>query len=253
MMNKILIYPAGCTPASHAAIKSLAQRGIGIADHITPETTHLLMDVPSFREDGRLKSGGDLSDLLAHLPNGITLIGGNLPADLFPGYPKMDLLKDETYQYENAALTAECALRIVGEKVSFSLRNAPVLVIGWGRIGKHLARLLSAYGAEVSVLSRTPAHLAEAASFGISGISREQLMGKAGNYRIFFNTSPGVMISKEIAEKFDNCLKIDLASRPGIEADDVIPARGLPGIHVPESSGALIAKTILRILEGGAR
>lgn len=250
-MGKIMIYPVGCTPASHAAAKVLAQRGINIADHITPEATHLLMDVPSFREDGRLKSGADLGDLLTHLPRGITLIGGNLPADTFPSYPKMDLLKDDTYQYENAALTAECALKIAGEKISFSLRKTPVLVIGWGRIGKHLTHLLLSFGAKVSVLSRTSAHLAEATSFGARGISPEQLPEMIGQYRILFNTAPGLMIPKEIAEKCANCLKIDLASRPGIEAEDVIPARGLPGIHVPESSGTLIAESILRKIEGG--
>lgn len=251
MMDKILIYPAGCTPASHAAIKALAQRGIGITDHITPEATHLLMDVPSFREDGRLKSGGDLGDLLAHLPKGITMIGGNLPDDAFHGYPKIDLLKDEIYQYENAALTAECALRIVGEKIPFSLRDAPVLVIGWGRIGRHLARLLAAYGAKVNVLSRTPAHLAEANSMGIMGVSPEQLPEVAGRYRIILNTAPEMMVPAEIAKKCVNCLKIDLASRSGIASPDVIPARGLPGIHVPESSGELIAESILRMIEGG--
>lgn len=253
MMDKILIYPAGCTPASHAAIKALAQRGIGIADHITPEATHLLMDVPSFRGDGRLKSGADLGQLLSHLPEGITLIGGNLPADTFTGYRKIDLLQDETYQYENAALTAECALRVAGEKTAFSLRNAPILLIGWGRISKHLTRLLKAYDAEMSLLSRTPAHLAEAASFGVSRITLEQLAAEAGRYRILFNTAPGLMIPKEIAEKCYNSLKIDLASRPGIEAEDALSARGLPGIHVPESSGALIAKTILKNLEGGSK
>ncbi len=250
-MNHIMIYPAGCTPASHAAARALTRRGISIADHITPEATHLLMDVPSFREDGRLKSGADLGDLLTHLPRGITLIGGNLPAGIFPDCPKIDLLKDEIYQYENAALTAECALKIAGGKINFSLRNAPVLVIGWGRIGKHLARLLMSYGAEVSVLSRTPAHLAEASSFGVRCVCPEKLPEEIEKYRILFNTSPGMMIPKEIAGKCTNCLKIDLASRPGIEAEDVIPARGLPGIHVPESSGELIARSILRMIDGG--
>lgn len=46
-----------------------------------------------------------------------------------------------------------------------------------------------------------------------------------------------------------NCLKIELASLPGIAGDDVIPARGLPGIYVPESSGKLIADTLLHRLQ----
>jgi hypothetical protein len=44
-----------------------------------------------------------------------------------------------------------------------------------------------------------------------------------------------------------DCLKIDLASKPGIAGSDVIIARGLPGKMAPESAGHLIAKTILEL------
>ena len=43
-------------------------------------------------------------------------------------------------------------------------------------------------------------------------------------------------------------IKIDLASCPGMDAPDVIWARGLPGKDAPETSGELIARTILRLL-----
>jgi hypothetical protein len=45
---------------------------------------------------------------------------------------------------------------------------------------------------------------------------------------------------------------IDLASRQGIDHEDVIIARGLPGIHFPESSGILIAKTFLQYYKEAA-
>jgi len=35
-----------------------------------------------------------------------------------------------------------------------------------------------------------------------------------------------------------------------MEADDVIWARGLPGKEAPESSGELIARTVLRLIAG---
>ena len=40
---------------------------------------------------------------------------------------------------------------------------------------------------------------------------------------------------------------IDLASKLGIEAEDVIWARGLPGKDAPETSGDLIARTVIRL------
>ena len=45
----------------------------------------------------------------------------------------------------------------------------------------------------------------------------------------------------------EDCLKIDLASLPGMDGSDVIVARGLPNLEAPESSGHLIAKTVLRL------
>ena len=248
-MKNILIYPAGCTQGCLAAVRALKKQGLPVADHITPEATHLLLDVPSFSPDGRLRSGADFSELMSALPENMTVIGGKLPLSVTEKYSSLDLLTDDTYQFENAAITAECALRVAAERIPFALRKAPVLIVGWGRIGKHLAFLLKAYGSRVSILSRSPSHRAEAMSFGFQGISPEELPKKTKSFRILFNTAPAMMIPKEIAEMCPDCLKIDLASLPGIEAEDVVTARGLPGILAPESAGQLIADTIVRLLK----
>lgn len=246
-MPEILIYPAGCTPACLGAAQELKRRGIGVTDHVTPEATHLLLDVPSFLADGVLRSGADFSQLMAKMPEGITLIGGRLPER--PGPKSIDLLKDDTYQFENAAITAECALRVAGERISFTLRGAPVLIVGWGRIGKHLAFLLKAHGSRVAVLSRDARHRAEAESFGMRAISPAALEGCIGEYRILFNTAPGMMVPPEAASQCPDALKIDLASVPGIAGEDVIRANGLPGIMAPESAGKLMADTIQRLIQ----
>ena len=68
-----------------------------------------------------------------------------------------------------------------------------------------------------------------------------------------FFSEYSVDVDIENEEDFINaqkCLKIDLASCPGILARDTIYARGLPGIHAPESSGQLIADTVFRLLLG---
>lgn len=250
-MKNILIYPVGGTPACRAAASFLEKLQIPITDHVTPEATHLLMDVPTFSKDGLLKNGARLEELLTALPKEITLIGGKLPPEAMAGHPYIDLLEDEQYLYENAAITAECALRAAAEKASFSFRGAPVLIVGWGRIGKHLAKLLSCCRAEVSVLSTSEKHLAEISSFGLCPISVRALPLKIGSYRLLFNTAPGLMIPEALSAQARNCLKFDLASVPGIMGDDVIWARGLPGIYAPDSAGRLIAGTVLRLLREG--
>ena len=61
---------------------------------------------------------------------------------------------------------------------------------------------------------------------------------------MILNTVP-VMVLPNCHER---CLKIDLASMPGIGGEDVLWARGLPGKDAPEASGELIARTVLKYL-----
>ena len=244
-----LIYPVGNTKACQYALKTLRQTDIRIIDHPAPEVTHLLLDIPSFARDGSLRGGGDLAPLLRMLPTDITVVGGNLQDPKLSQYRTLDLLADPLYLAKNAAITAECALRVAAERIPFTFRKTPVLIVGWGRIGKHLAFLLKAHGSRVTILSRSPRHRAEAVSFGLHALSPQELPKQIQHFRILFNTAPAMMIPKELSQQCPNCLKIDLASLPGIEAEDTVAAKGLPGILAPESAGQLIGDTILRLLE----
>ena len=88
-------------------------------------------------------------------------------------------------------------------------------------------------------------------ALGYGAKSPDQLSHCLMCYRIIFNTVPAPILSEEqIANCQDSCIKIDLASVLGIAGTDVIWARGLPGKDAPESSGVLIAKTILRLIAG---
>lgn len=236
-MDRILLYPVGSTEACRYAADVLRSRGMDMADHPLPEVTHLLLDVPSFCADGTLRGGGDFRELLRRLPEGVSIIGGKIP-ETYSGFQCMDLLLDEGYLWENAAITAQCAVQLAARRMGGIFRGETVLVIGWGRIGKHLCRLLTGLGAQVSLMSRSDAHRAEAASFGIR---TEPIY----DCRVVFNTAPGLALDEEAFTG----LKIELASTPGFRGENVLEARGLPGIYAPEQSGALIAKTILRKLE----
>lgn len=236
-MDRILLYPVGSTEACRYAADVLRSRGMDMADHPSPEVTHLLLDVPSFCADGTLRGGGDFRELLRRLPEGVSIIGGKIP-ETYSGFRCMDLLLDEGYLWENAAITAQCAVQLAARRMGGIFRGETVLVIGWGRIGKHLCRLLTRLGAQVFLMSRSDAHRAEAESFGIHTEPKYDC-------RVVFNTAPGITLDEEAFTG----LKIELASKPGFRGEDVLEARGLPGIYAPEQSGTLIAKTILRKLE----
>ena len=237
-----LVYPVGTTAAITWAAKFLKKYGVSIIDHPAPEVTHLLMDVPSFDVEGNLRGGGKIEEILERLPPYIRIIGGNLEHPALEGYEIWDLLKHEEYLAENAAITADCAIRVAAPLLETTFAHSPALIIGWGRIGKVLARYLQGLGCPVTVAARKEKDRAMLQASGIPSVEPEKIFNLEP-FRIVFNTAPEPVLGN--LRQDCNCVKIDLASKKGLAGDDVIWARGLPGKYAPESSGSLIAKVVL--------
>ena len=245
-MNNTIIFTAGNTPALSIAKQALLDRGITVTDTPAPDVTHLLLPVPSFEADGRIKGGGMLEHILANLPENITVIGGFLQHPFLAGYKTIDLLSDPYYLAHNAAITADCAIRIAGKHLPIVFHGSCVLIIGWGRIGKCLADQLKAMGARVCVAARKESDRAMLRALGFCTEDPAELGPSLMRYRAIFNTAPQPVLSQEQLQYTQpGCLLIDLASKCGIDSKQVIWARGLPGKDAPESSGMLIAKTAL--------
>ena len=234
-MNDLCFYAAGHSPALAFAIGALQEAGCVFTQVPGKSVTHLLLPVPSLEDEDRIKGGQSLTQVLSLLPENITVIGGNLPS--LAGYRVIDLLKDPLYVSENASITAYCAIAIGLSRLKITLKDCPCLIIGWGRIGKCLARLLRAMDALVSVYARKETDRAMLSSLGYCAVDTLE----PENYRLIYNTADALLLP--------NCpgdaLKIDLASKPGITGADVITARGLPGKDAPESAGHLMARRIL--------
>lgn len=246
-MERNRIYCAGNTPAIQYAKHFLVTGGFSVSHEPGWDVKHLLLDVPSFREDGRMRMGGTIDTLLSSLPRDIIIWGGNLSCPMTEGYRTMDLLKDEVYLANNAAITADCAIQIASPMLTATWQESPALVIGWGRIGKTLSKLLKGIGNDVTVATRDPATRAALQSMGYHAIDLQEMKQDAEKYRVLFNTAPEMVIAEADTGKWERCVKIDLATRKGIAGENVVWARGLPGIHAPESSGRLIAGTIARL------
>lgn len=248
-MQKTVFYIAGASPALAVAKAQFLRSGIPVAPVPDTSVTHLLLPIPSFDADGRIRGGEDPGVLLRQLPQNVTVFGGKLDATSLSGYQTRDFLKDTFYLAENAAITADCAIRIAHQTLPGILKHTKVLIIGWGRIGKHLAFLLGQNGADVTVAARKEADRAMVLSFGFHAVDPAQMEDPLRHCRVLFNTAPAPVISEAQAVLCPaGCIKIDLASVKGIAGDGVIWARGLPGKDAPEASGALIAKTCLRLV-----
>lgn len=246
-MDKKLIYVAGSTAACRFAHTYLLEAGFPVTECPGPSVGHLILDVPSFGPEGQLRMGGDVEQFLTGLPDDVAIYGGNLNHPALKNYRTVDFLQDADYLARNAYITAECALDVALPYLRITLRNCPTLIIGWGRIGKCLGQLLKAIGAKVTIAARKETDRAMIQALGYQTAVPSSLGTQLGQYRLVFNTAPELVLGQEQTTFFrDDAVIIELASKTGIEHEDIIIARGLPGIHMPESSGKLIAETFLR-------
>ena len=238
------VYFAGTTAALIHTKHYFQKAGIAVTDTPRWDTEHLILDVPSFRPGCNL----NIDTVLTSLPRNITVWGGNLDHAALDGYCCVDLLRREDYLLENARITAECTVNLIRPMLKNPWSDNNVMIIGYGRIGKFLVQMLSQTGCKIIVVSGSPSPIP-----GADKVSLDEAKSYLSMFDIIINTAPAAVLQQEDLAHCVHCLKIDLASVNGIDADDVIWARGLPGRYAPEQSGILIAQTVLRIMKEGVQ
>ncbi len=171
-------------------------------------------------------------------PNAAHIIA---PPALRQGVPYYD---EARFVEENAELTAEGAAELVMRRTDRALPELSVLVTGYGRIGRRLAKKLAALGAKVTVAARRPETRAEAAAQGFRVVDITNIPGR---YDVLVNTVPAPVLSGTHGAE----LCLDLASAPGGWRDDtpVMRAPGLPGTYAPRSAADRLAEAVYRIME----
>lgn len=249
-MDGITFFLSGDTGALRYAGEFLSTKGIPIVSAPSPKVTHLLLPVPSLDGKGLVRGGGAPEAILSQLSDRVVVMGGYLSHPAFQNYTKFDFLQDARYLAENAAITADCALPILGKHLPVIFSGCPILIVGWGRIGKCLAARLKALHADVTVVARKESDRAALISLDYAAIAPESLNHILPHCRAVVNTAPAPVIGRELAALCPKgCVFLDLASSPGICCEGVLWERGLPNRDAPESSGALIAQTALRLCQ----
>ena len=164
--------------------------------------------------------------------------------------------KDE-FAILNALPTAEGAVECAMSNFEGTIANSKCLIVGFGRIGKILAKIMSSLNANVTVSARKAEDFAYISALGYKSVNTEKLRSVRG-YDIVFNTVPKMIFDKELLMNTDrNTLIIDLASLPGgvdFEAAhkfnlDVVRALSLPGKCAPKTAGEIIKTTVFNIIE----
>lgn len=151
----------------------------------------------------------------------------------------------------NSIPTAEGAVQLAMEKLPITIHGANALVLGFGRCGMTLARLLGAMGARVGVVARRAAERARAAEMGLTPWTWTRLAEAVAEQHVIFNTVPAVVLTDAVlAATRRDVLVIDIASAPGgtnFEAAKRLGRRavwalGLPGKVAPVTAGRILAE-----------
>ncbi len=202
-----------------------------------------------------------LYSLIPFLKHNSVIFGGKIGKEAaiftYKGFEVIDYLEREELTVLNAVPTSEGAIQIAMEELSTTIYGLEVLITGFGRITKVMIKALIGLGAKVTVAARKYSDLAWARIFGCDAVHISELESTLPKYDILFNTVPAIIFDeKKLSMLKDNCLVIDLASKPGgVDFETAgrlglktIWALSLPGKVAPVTSGEIIAGTIRNIL-----
>jgi dipicolinate synthase subunit A len=158
----------------------------------------------------------------------------------------------------NAIPTAEGAIQIAMEEIPITLHNSNILILGFGRIGKILAKMLQGLGANVFVEARKYADIAWIRSYSYKPVLLSDLKSRLEQMDVIFNTIPHVILDQDMLARLGKeTLIIDLASKPGgvdfEKARDLgvkaIWALSLPGKVAPLTAAEFIRDTVYNIMD----
>jgi dipicolinate synthase subunit A len=172
------------------------------------------------------------------------------------GFLLMEYGRRPDFKAENGHITAENALCLAMLRGTV-LRDAPVLVLGYGAIGSALSQKLQALGARVWVAARKPEVLDTIGRTGCCPVPLDALEHGLPQVTLVFNTIPAMVLTKPRLALLPHTAQVlDLASAPGgtdfasarALGLDAVPALGLPGKMTPDPAAAAIFHTLMQML-----
>ncbi len=198
-----------------------------------------------------------------HNLNAKILIAGTIAPDVYElandEYIEIvDIMKREELAVLNTIATAEGAIEIAIANTNKILHGSNVLVLGFGRIGKVLARKLAGLSTKVTCAARKEEDLAWIKAYGHKATNINLIGKNLSEFDVIINTVPQMILTAEKMEYVKpECLLIDLASNPGgidkkaakEKGLQLVWALALPGKVAPTTTAEFIKDTIYNILK----
>lgn len=183
----------------------------------------IVTGIPSLCDQELLKADipTSITYFLNCLSDNQTVYGGILKDKLLTGMQKrnikyFDFMESEEFAILNTIPTVEGAIEIAIKETNITLHGANILILGFGRIGKLLAKTLKGFECKIDLAARKDEDFAWIDTYGYRKVTYDKLDEKLNDYDIIFNTVPALLLDEKRLEKVNKeCLIIDLASKPG--------------------------------------
>ena len=168
-----------------------------------------------------------------------------------PWDPSARYARREEYQIAIARLTAEGAIALLRPETGLS--GAHILLLGYGRIARLLARELQKAGALVTAAARSGEQRTWAEAEGIEALPLDALSGALDRFDVIIGTIPAPVLTEPLlALVRKDALLLELASAPGgIDAAAAherglryIRAPGLPAKYAPERAAVILRDAV---------
>ena len=216
----------------------------------------LLLPIPTTK-DGVHLAGSEttLDELASSVGERSFVLGYGIPRDLIErleerGAVVCDATGDEVFLSKNAELTALGVVGIILTSAKRSPAELNIGIIGYGRIGRQLLRILLFLGASVRVFTRKNSTRLDLSRLGIEA----SLVGEGdfSGLDYLINTAPDRILGEDdVAMASATAEVIDLASGENFpEGIPITKLGGIPGLMYPYSAGRIYAEAALRY-EGG--
>ncbi|HKL73958.1 MAG TPA: hypothetical protein VJ903_03605 [Clostridia bacterium] len=168
-----------------------------------------------------------------------------------------NLLEDEIFIVKNAYITAEGALGHVIFNTTTTLKLMPVLILGYGRVGKSVSKLFKDNYSVVTVATDDKKEFSIASIIADEVCTLSSYKEKLGNFSVIINTIPKKILEGETLKLINkDCFILDLASNPGgVDYEQAtylnlnyLHALGVPGKVAPKTAGLYIKDIIMKVL-----
>lgn len=200
---------------------------------------------------------------LMHVINAKILIAGSITPEVYnlanDEYIEIiDIMKREELAVLNTISTAEGAIEIIIANTNKIIHGSKILILGFGRIGKVLARKLAGLSAKVTCAARKDEDLAWIRAYGHMETNINTIGENLSEFDVIINTVPHLILTEDkIKYVKDDCLLVDLASNPGgIDKKAaknknlrLLWALALPGKVAPVTTAEFIKDTVYNILK----